>query len=75
MKPKKPIKNWIDIGCLMDNDDQKQLYVQQRIKCDKEESPITVEFDSLPVKGVIDPRHFLIDRVCKDNIKSLSSEE
>ena len=71
---KKPINDWIDIGFFMDSD-EKQLYAQQRIKFDQEKSTVTIELDSLPVKAAIDPRHILIDRVYKDNIKSLSLEE
>jgi hypothetical protein len=55
--------------------EEKQLYAQQRLKFNQEKSTITVELDSLPVKAAIDPRHILIDRVYKDNIKSLSLEE
>ena len=71
---KKPINDWIDIGFFMDSE-EKQLYAQQRLKFNQEKSTITVELDSLPVKAAIDPRHILIDRVYKDNIKSLSLEE
>lgn len=69
-----PINDWIDVGFFMDYDEE-ELYEQKRLKFDKNSSSLTVELDSLPVKAAIDPRHILIDRVYKDNIKSLSLEE
>ncbi|MBC2846331.1 ABC transporter permease/M1 family aminopeptidase [Winogradskyella flava] len=68
------INDWIDVGFFMD-DDEEHLYEQTRLKFNKEKSAITVQLDSLPIKAAIDPRHILIDRVYKDNIKSLSLEE
>ncbi|WP_033961237.1 M1 family aminopeptidase [Psychroserpens jangbogonensis] len=68
------INDWIDIGFFMDSD-EKRLYQQKRVKFNKDKSSITVQLDSLPVKAAIDPRHILIDRVFKDNIKSISLEE
>jgi len=68
------INDWIDVGFFMDND-EKQLYHQKRLKFNKEKSIMTFQLDSLPVKAAIDPRHILIDRVFKDNIKSLSQED
>ncbi|GGG33290.1 M1 family aminopeptidase [Bizionia arctica] len=69
-----PINDWIDIGFFMDTDEEK-LYHQKRVKFNKQETFITVQLDSLPVKAAIDPRHILIDRVYSDNIKSLSLKE
>jgi len=68
------INDWIDVGFFMD-DDEEQLYEQKRIKFNKEKSAYTVALDSLPVKAAIDPRHLLIDRVYKDNIKSIELRE
>jgi len=68
------INDWIDVGFFMD-DDEERLYSQKRMKFNKEKSSITMQLDSLPVKAAIDPRHLLIDRVYKDNIKSISLEE
>lgn len=68
------INDWIDVGFFMDNDEE-NLYQQKRLKFNKEETVYTVELDSLPVKAAIDPRHILIDRVYKDNIKSISLKE
>lgn len=69
-----PINDWIDVGFFMDSDEEK-LYEQRRLKFNKEKSSLTIELDSLPAKAAIDPRHILIDRVFKDNIKGLSIEE
>ena len=52
-----------------------RLYSQKRMKFNKENSSITIQLDSLPVKAAIDPRHLLIDRVYSDNIKNISLEE
>lgn len=68
------INDWIDIGFFMDSDEER-LYHQKRVKFDKKKSSISVLLDSLPVKAAIDPRHILIDRVFKDNIKSISLED
>jgi ABC-2 type transport system permease protein len=68
------INDWIDVGFFMD-DDEEHLYQQKRMKFNKEKSSITVQLDSLPAKAAIDPRHILIDRVYKDNIKTISLED
>ena len=68
------INDWIDVGFFMD-DEEEHLYSQKRVKFDKEKWSISVQLDSLPVKAAIDPRHLLIDRVYKDNIKNISLEE
>jgi hypothetical protein len=68
------INDWIDIGFFMDDDEEK-LDHQKRIKFNKEVTSITIQLDSLPIKAAIDPRHILIDRVYKDNIKRISLEE
>ena len=57
------------------DDDEEHLYSQKRMKFNKEKSSITMQLDSLPLKAAIDPRYLLIDRVYKDNIKSLSLKE
>ena len=64
----------IDIGFFMDEDEEK-LYEQKRLKFNKDTASMTVELDSLPVKAAIDPRRLLIDRVYKDNIKRIGTEE
>jgi hypothetical protein len=68
------LNDWIDIGFFMDNDEE-NLYEQKRLRFNKDKTSITVELDSLPIKAAIDPRRILIDRVFKDNIKSISLED
>jgi len=57
------------------DDDEENLYQQKRVKFNTETSSVTVQLDSLPAKAAIDPRHILIDRVYKDNIKRVSLQE
>ncbi|WP_179020971.1 M1 family aminopeptidase [Winogradskyella forsetii] len=71
---KTAINDWIDVGFFMD-EDEKRLYSQKRVKFNNENTSITMQLDSLPIKAAIDPRHILIDRVYKDNIKSISLVE
>ena len=68
------MNDWIDVGFFMD-DDEEQLYKQKRLKFNKDQSIMTIELDSLPAKAAIDPRHILIDRVYKDNIKRIGLED
>ena len=63
------INDWIDIGAFAD-DDEERLIFQKRVKVNKPEMTFVFEIDSLPAKLAIDPRHLLIDRVYKDNIKT-----
>jgi len=71
---KTAINDWIDVGFFMDNA-EKKLYQQKRMKFNKEKLSITIQLDSLPVKAAIDPRHLLIDRVYRDNIKRINIDE
>ena len=68
-----PIDDWVDIGVFAD-DDEKKLLTQKRVKVNQEEMQFTLEVDTIPAKAGIDPRHIMIDRVYKDNIKKVSSE-
>jgi hypothetical protein len=47
---------------------------QERMKFDKDKMSLTFTLDSLPVKAAIDPRRLLIERVYKDNLKSLTEK-
>ena len=67
------MNDWIDIGVFSDSD-EKRLLFEKRVKIDKSEMTFTLEVDSLPVKAAIDPRRLLIDRVYKDNIKTVSEK-
>ncbi|UXP33982.1 M1 family aminopeptidase [Reichenbachiella agarivorans] len=67
------INDWIDIGFFMDSDEE-NLYFEKRMKFDQASINFSFDLDSLPAKAAIDPRHLLIDRVYKDNIKTLSEQ-
>ena len=68
-----PINDWIDIGLFVDADESELLF-QRRVKIDQENMEFTFVVDTIPAKAAIDPRHLLIDRVFKDNIKSVKEE-
>jgi ABC-type transport system involved in multi-copper enzyme maturation permease subunit len=68
---KVPIDDWIDIGVFAD-DDEERLIFEKRVNITKPEMTFSFEVDSFPVKAAIDPRMLLIDRVYKDNIKSIN---
>ncbi|ADR21612.1 hypothetical protein MATR_07570 [Marivirga tractuosa] len=68
-----PINDWIDIGLFADAEEE-DLMFQKRVKIDQEEMDFTFVVDNIPAKAGIDPRHLLIDRVFKDNIKSVKEE-
>ena len=68
-----PIDDWVDIGLFAD-DDEKVLLTQKRVKINQEEMSFTLEADTIPAKAGIDPRHIMIDRVYKDNIKKVKME-
>jgi len=68
-----PINDWIDIGLFADAEEE-DLMFQKRVKIDQEEMDFTFVVDTIPAKAGIDPRHLLIDRVFKDNIKSVSEK-
>ncbi|UTW65773.1 hypothetical protein KFE94_14085 [bacterium SCSIO 12643] len=70
---KVPMNDWIDIGVFADDDEEELMY-QKRVKFNQPEMTFTFVVDSLPAKAAIDPRHILIDRVYKDNIKTLTGE-
>jgi hypothetical protein len=68
-----PMNDWIDIGVFADDDEEDLMY-QKRVKFDQPKMTFTFVVDSIPAKAAIDPRHILIDRVYKDNIKRLTGE-
>ena len=67
------LNEWIDLGIFGD-DDEKELLFQKRVAITDSVMQFEFEVDSLPVKAAIDPRHILIDRVYKDNIKTVKIE-
>ena len=68
-----PIDDWVDIGLFAD-DNEDVLLTQKRVKINQEEMSFTIEVDTVPAKAAIDPRHIMIDRVYKDNIKKVKIE-
>lgn len=71
-----PLDEWVDVGFYSAYDDEENatLMYQERMKFDKEKMNLTFTLDSLPVKAAIDPRRLLIERVYKDNLKSLAEK-
>jgi hypothetical protein len=67
------INDWIDIGLFADAEEE-ELMFQQRVEINQEEMSFTFVVDSIPAKAGIDPRHLLIDRVFKDNIRSVKEK-
>ena len=68
-----PINDWIDIGVFSDSNEERLVY-QKRVKIDKPEMTFTFKVDTFPARAAIDPRMLLIDRIYKDNIKTISLE-
>jgi len=63
--------DWVDIGVYADSD-EKELMYYERVKFNKAEMNFTFEVDSIPAKAAIDPRRMLIERVIKDNVKTVT---
>ena len=68
------LNDWIDIGAFADNDEE-ELIFEKRVKFNNEKMNFTFELDTIPARAGVDPRHLLIDRVYKDNIKAVKEEE
>jgi hypothetical protein len=67
------IDDWIDIGVFADSDEEILMY-EERVKINENNMSFSFELDSLPAKAAIDPRMLLIDRVYKDNVKTVSEK-
>ena len=65
-----PINDWIDLGAFGDTD-EKNLIFEKRVKITKPEMDFSFEIDTIPAKLAIDPKRLLIDRVYKDNSKTV----
>ena len=59
-----PIRDYIDIGVLGEDDDE--LYLGKYL-IDKPEMEFTILVDEEPARAGIDPHHKLIDRLIADN--------
>ncbi len=68
------MNDWVDIGLFADAD-EKDLMYQKRVKFNQPQMEFKIIVDSIPAKAGIDPRHILIDRVYKDNIKTVKQAE
>ena len=66
--------DWIDVGIYADKEEKKLIY-EKRMKFSEENFTLTFDVDTIPSKAAIDPRRILIERVYKDNTKSLTEEE
>ena len=66
-----PVNEWIDIGAFSD-DEEKNLIFSKRVKVNKSEMTFSFLLDEKPARVAIDPRQLLIDRVFKDNSKSVT---
>ncbi len=67
------VGDWVDIGFYSDSDEE-DLMFSERVYIDQEEVSLTYQLDSLPKKAAIDPYRLLIDRVYKDNRKTVVEE-
>ena len=64
------LKEWVDIGVYADSDEE-ELMAWRRVRFDEQESTVRMIVDSLPSKAAVDPRRILIERVIKDNVKTI----
>jgi len=71
---KAPMNDWIDVALLkeaLDDEDEGEIMVQQRIRMKDGENTVTLHSPSKPEKAVIDPMHLFFDRVPDDNAKKV----
>lgn len=65
------LNEWVDIGVYADSDEE-ELMKWERIQMTNEKDTYKLVVDSLPAKAAVDPRRMLIERVIKDNVKSIA---
>ncbi len=65
------LNEWVDIGVYADSDEE-ELMKWERIRMTNEKDTYKLVVDSLPAKAAVDPRRMLIERVIKDNVKSIT---
>jgi len=68
------LNDWVDIGVYAD-DNEEVLMFYKRVLFNENEMNFTFEVDSLPAKASIDPKRLLIERVTKDNVKTVSEKK
>ena len=64
------LHDWVDIGLFADEDEE-ELIMYQRVLMHRENLTFTLVCDKKPLKAAIDPRRVLIERVIKDNVKTI----
>lgn len=64
------LHDWVDIGLFAD-EEGKELITYQRVLMHRENLTFTLVSDKKPLKAAIDPRRILIERVIKDNVKTI----
>ncbi len=67
------IADWVDVGFYKDRD-EKELMFRERVYMNQENTKLNFTLDELPAKAAVDPLRILIDRVYKDNRKTVSLE-
>ena len=66
-----PLNDWVDIGLYADSQEEK-LLAWKRVKIQSGKSTEIMVVDTIPAKAAIDPRRMLVERVIKDNVKTVS---
>jgi len=64
------LKEWIDVGVYADSDEE-ELLNWKRVQFNNELSTVKLIVDTIPKKAAVDPRRMLIERVTKDNVKTI----
>ncbi|MFK7970880.1 MAG: ABC transporter permease/M1 family aminopeptidase [Bacteroidia bacterium] len=67
------INDWVDIGLYADRGEDTLLTVK-RVKLSQPETRVSFEVDRKPAKAAVDPKRLLIERVTKDNVKSVKGK-
>lgn len=65
------LKEWVDIGVYADSEEE-ELIDWKRVKMENENDTYKLIVDKRPLKAAVDPRRMLIERVIKDNVKTIS---
>ncbi len=74
LENKVPINDWVDIGFYSDRSEEEIMF-KERVLLNQAEQNLSFVLDSKPQAAIIDPFEILVERVSKDNIKSLSKAE
>lgn len=64
------LKEWIDVGVYADSDEE-ELLNWKRVQFNDELSSVKIVVDTLPAKAAVDPRRMLVERIIKDNVKTI----